>query len=106
MSKKREGNLQSVEVTVLDRVTTVYIRGNVLKLMEQYDLTDAMLRYLAQAYGHHPIANIRMEKALIQRGLRRFVVANGEEYYTYTPQGRSLCEKLFYKVTPVPAQRY
>jgi hypothetical protein len=102
MSKKPEGDQTGVEVQVLDRVTKVYFRPHARELMKEYNLTEAMLRYLAGVYGGYPYAHPQMEKALIRRGLRRMT---HDEGVTYTLKGRNVCHKLFYKVAPVQARK-
>ena len=84
--------LQNIDIEVGDWLKAkVILTSTVPRLMEKYDLTPAMVEEMGKYTGGYPIADMRVIKGLIKRGIMK---PEGDGY-EFTSLGRRLCNQMF-----------
>jgi hypothetical protein len=86
--------LQNIDIEVGDWIKAkVILTSSVSRIAEKYDLTPAMIEEMGKYTGGYPIADMRVIKGLVKRGIMK-PDAYGEGY-EFTSLGRRLCNQMF-----------
>jgi hypothetical protein len=88
--------LQNIDVEYGDWIKAkVILTSSVSKIAEKYDLTPAMIEEMGKYTGGYPIADMRVIKGLVKRGIMKPMHEGKDEGYEFTTLGKRLCNQMF-----------
>ncbi|MBZ0286540.1 MAG: hypothetical protein K8I30_02920 [Anaerolineae bacterium] len=81
----------------------VILTSAAARLAEKYDLTPAMIEEMGKYSAGYPIADMRVVKGLVKRGIMKPMEDDeyGKDYggYDFTALGERLCSQMFAVLT-------